>query len=127
MTVTLPETELDPVTKQTIEDLTAARDLIARHGLAKKTFRSYINARCSGGAIGDAIGGGPYAFIHTNRGERAAIALATTLGWTRVTEDRDVEASAARGLIYDYNDADVTTQADVLGLFDTTIARLRGE
>jgi hypothetical protein len=118
MTITLPEVdhEVDTAIEQLITDLENARDYIDKHGLAKRQFFSvFTNARCMDGAIMTAIG---RAALGNPRRDRALYALASTLG-------ADLSTVGVKKAVYDFNDSPLTEQADVIGIFNTTIDRLR--
>lgn len=115
MTITLPEIdhEVDAAIEQLITDLENARDYIDKHGHTKNQYASALtNATCSEGAIIRVVPRGA-------RRWRALYALAATLG-----ADISTVTSAAVS-VHRFNDADETEKADVIGLFNTAIDRLR--
>lgn len=119
MTITLPDLdhEVDAAIERLVADLEGARDYIDKHGLAKNQYISYVtNAGCAEGALMRVIGFGA---VHDPRLRRAVHALATTLG----ADLSEISASVA---VHRFNDAAETEKADVIGLFNTAIARLRG-
>lgn len=114
MTITMPE--IDVATEQLIADLQTARDLIAVHGLAKEEFLAFGGGYCTVGAVQKVAAGGA-TMEFTPRSHRAIHALADTLGYEGRPEQ-------LRGALYDYNDSQFSEKADILSLFDVTIARL---
>lgn len=120
MTITLPDLDqlaVDAAIEQLIIDLETARDYIDKHGLAKQQFFSALtNARCTDGAIMAAVG--RYS-LNNPRRARALYALATTLG-------ADLSVTTPKAAVYTFNDSPLTETADAVGLFNTTIDRLRG-
>lgn len=120
MTITMPEIDvpkIDEATDQLVADLQTARDLIAVHGLAKEVFVAFGGGYCTVGAIKKVTVGGA-TMLDTGRSDLACRALADTLGYV------GAGGLLLRGSLYDYNDSPFSEQADVLALFDTTIARL---
>lgn len=116
MTITMPEIVVPMVDDQLVADLRFARDLIAVHGLVKEVFVSINGGYCTVGAVNAATAGG--ATIRScPRADRAVHELASTLGYIG-----DVEQ--LRAALYEYNDSQFSEKADILSLFDTTIARL---
>ena len=112
---------------QLVDDLRAARDIIARDGLVKYHFGMKSGApSCTMGALMRSIGFTcptfNYSYSHYDaqwqaiynhpRFASAAYALSCTLG------------KEGRNAIYDFNDHPETTAEDVIGLFDTTINNL---
>lgn len=111
--------ELDPITQQTIDHLATARERIAKRGLAKLSF-SNEDGDCGAGAVAYAVAGYSQAFLHPGV-PPVLRALADTLGY-----GDHLSAEALRDVMYQFNDSPLTSKSDMLGLFDTTIARLRG-
>lgn len=111
--------ELDPITEQTIDYLTTARDRIEARGLVKGRF-SDSGGDCGAGAVAYAVTGSSFGFLHPEVSP-VLRALADTLGY-----GDHLSAEALRDVMYQFNDSPLTSKSDMLGLFDTTIARLRG-
>lgn len=112
-----------------VNDLTKARTLIAECGLTKGAFNLYADGSlCTIGAVVKAAGHhfeNEYAPWEAPAVVPSLEALFDTLQEMQPLEEYAVDSlPIRRQRIYLFNDADETTQADVLGLFDTTIARV---
>lgn len=111
--------ELDTRMDQLVQDLCDARNIIAVNGLAKKMF-NHSGAACTVGALLRVTGVKTWQMdLGNSRFSSACYALATTLG-----VDPRGHAILGRIELYNFNDAAVTEAADVVALYDCTIARL---
>lgn len=128
MTITLPdidESEVDTVMDQLVADLRGARDIIAEFGFVQHTYGLHdYEPACIVGAVLRATGSNTtYSSMSAPRIERAVYALASTLGLDERNR-RSTSGLSRRFMLYRFNDDDVTTEADVMGLFNTTIGVL---
>lgn len=123
MTITI-DSEVDSAIEQLIADLRGARDIIAENGLAKEKFFDVFQNNSPTCAVGAVLRQTGHDTDHKDapRVMRAVYALAVTLGKTE--PDIDDPGLYYRSELYDFNDHADTTQDDILGLFDTAIARL---
>lgn len=115
-----------------LNDLTAARTIIAERGLAKGAFNRHADGSvCTIGAVVAAIGR-DYSYVENTTDpweDPRAIPVLDELYFTLLAVEPlapefGESPASRRQRIYRFNDTDETTQADVLGLFDTTIARI---
>lgn len=114
-----------------VNELLAARTLIAERGLAKNTFNRLADgSMCTVGAVARAVGHSfetePFPWLSDDM-KPAIRALSDTLREASPLPLALDDDSSRRQAIYVFNDAEETTQDDVLGLFDTTIARVSAE
>jgi hypothetical protein len=117
----ITQAEVDERVGELVDDLTAARHIMADCGHVKKKFGLKDNQPvCVVGAVLRAVGIRTTGFEQytTPRVDRAIFALATTLG------KPEGDSFDRRGHLYSFNDSELTTPADALGLFDTTIQNL---
>lgn len=118
--MTITDIKIDTALNQLVADLQTARDYIATHGLTKNMFGCFGRGACTVGALLWAIGLREWQLESPNPRLRSAVyALAVTLG-----QPASVSSWAARVALYEFNDHPESEQADIIGLFDTTIQRL---